>query len=101
MNTVNGDVRKMVVNTADFTAWKDDHLFIGNCSFDKMVELLGREFDYDILLADPSLKQFHFTIDLPEPRNLQEVLEHICNTGEGIQFTITGRTVIISRTEGH
>lgn len=101
LNTVNGDIKKMPVNTADFTAWKDDHLYIGNCSFDKMVELLGREFDYDILLADPSLKQFHFTIDLPAPKNLQEVLEHICNTREGIQFSITGRTVIISRTEGH
>lgn len=101
LNTASGDVRKMSVNTADFTGWKDDHLFIGNCSFEKIVELLGREFDYDILLADPSLKQYHFTIDLPAPKNLQEVLEHICNTREGIQFSITGRIVIISRTEGH
>jgi hypothetical protein len=99
VNGISGETKKSLVNAGDFTAWKDNDLYIGNLSFDKVVVMLARQYDYEIELSDPSLEKLHFTIDMPQPQRLQDVLEHICSTTEGIKFSISGRKVTFSRTE--
>lgn len=99
MNSENGAATKGAVNVGDYTGWKDNDLYIGNLSLAQVVVMLGRQFDYDIVVADAGLEKLHFTVDMPAPASLQEVLDHICSTTEGIRFSISGRRVTVSRTE--
>jgi transmembrane sensor len=93
----NGSMRISNVNPGDYTAWKDDNLYIGNGSLEQVVETLGRMYDYEIVLSDASLKELHFTLDMPAPKTMKEALDHICSTTEGLGYTISGRTVTFSR----
>lgn len=97
LDKLNGTLGKEKVNTKPFTAWKDGAIYLDNMSFEKIAEMLSRDYDYNLQFEDPSLQKLHFTIDMASPPDLQTVLDQISSTTQGVRFEIAGRTVKISR----
>ena len=99
--TTAGTLEKEKVDPYPYVAWKDGEIYMENASFAKIANRLAREYDYELNFADPALANLHFTVDMQAPEKLQEVLDHITSTTEGVRFEIQGREINISKTNSN
>lgn len=90
-----GSLVKRTVDTRDFTAWKDGDLYFDNAGLEAITESLARYYDYDFVFAGKDMRKLRFTLDMPRPAKLQEVLDHLKNSRLDLRFRIDGRTVYI------
>lgn len=97
LRPITGQLTKAAVNTRLFTGWKDGELYLEDISLEHITSILERLFDYDFEFTDASLKTLRFTVDMAGPKNLQAVLDHISATTTGLHFTVSDRTVKVSR----
>lgn len=90
-------LQKNKVTLYGVTAWKDNQIYFEDASLADIAHTLGREYDYDIRFEDEALRQRSFTLDMPRPASLQEVLDQLKRTTGDIRFRIQGRTIYLFR----
>ena len=74
----NANFRKTIVNTDQFTSWKDGKLIFRNNSLDFIISRLERWYNSDIEIeGDKNLPQIPYTMIIKD-ETLEQVLEYIC-----------------------
>jgi len=61
VNRNNGLVIKKTVNTGDFESWREYKLFFYDKPLSEIAEVIGREYDLDILIKTEALKEMKLT----------------------------------------
>lgn len=89
---------KVTVGKADLyerTAWKDGKFVFREKRLEEVLAILSRWYDIEIFYQNSSVKDLHFTGNVPRHATIGEVLKFLEHTGI-VRFTIAGRTVIVS-----
>lgn len=86
------------VNTELYTAWKDGQYFFVNESVEKILNQLSRWYAIDIFYTDEAVKSIVFSGEVRRYDDIRILLEAMEMIG-GIQFKITGTTLIVSSTK--
>lgn len=92
-----GSLQKKTVDTRDFLAWVDGDLYFDAASLGKITESLSRYYDYTFEFDNAATRNLSFTLDMPRPTTLQEVLTQLKTSQTDLRFKVTGKTVTISR----
>lgn len=72
-----GTIRKTIVNTDQFTSWKDGKLIFRNNSLDFIIKRLERWYNTDIEIADDkNLPKTPYTLTI-ENETITQVLEYL------------------------
>ncbi|TKG95467.1 DUF4974 domain-containing protein [Puteibacter caeruleilacunae] len=78
-NKTTGKIRKLLVNTSIYSAWKENMLKFDNAPFEEVVKKLERWYDVDVVL-DPDFKEENrFTLTI-KTESLREMLEYLSFT---------------------
>lgn len=85
--------KKSKVDTYLYTSWKDGVIFMKDASLQMIAEQLGRRYDYNLVFDDQDLANLHFRLTLKAPEKLQDVLNYLTSTIDGLSFVTTGREV--------
>lgn len=93
---IGGSLEKSDVDVFPFVAWKEGLFVYQNVKMVELMEDLGRQYDYEIVFKDQSLKQLHFTGRADKSESIQSILDIIAITSD-LKFTIKGRSIIVER----
>lgn len=88
-------IHKQNVETRLFTSWKDNKLIFLQMSFGQLVQLLERRYGVDIVVADESILEEHFTGTIKN-ESILEILNIIQHT-HPIQYKLEGQKVVIKK----
>ncbi|WP_291908946.1 FecR family protein [Chitinophaga sp. CB10] len=92
-----GQQQRTNVDTRIYTAWKEGDIYFEEAALGDILQSLGRSFDYTFSCQEPALTQLQLTLDMRQPANLQQVLDHISLITGNIQFRIQGRNIEVLR----
>ncbi|HEY9259820.1 FecR family protein [Chitinophaga sp.] len=90
-----GSLQKKTVDPADYMAWVKGDLYFESVPLGRITESLSRYYDYTFEFKDAAIANLRFTLDMPRPGTLQEVLTQL--SGTDLRFKVKGKTVMISR----
>jgi transmembrane sensor len=91
----NGSLQKKTVDPGDYMAWVKGDLYFESVPLGSITESLSRYYDYTFEFDDAAIGNLRFTLDMPRPATLQDVLTQLSRTD--LRFRVKGKTVIISR----
>lgn len=92
-----GSLQKKTVDTRDFLAWVEGDLYYDAVSLSTITESLSRYYDYAFEFDNTTTASLRFTLDMPRPATLQEVLTQLQTSRTDLRFAVEGKTVSISR----
>jgi len=75
LNTETSEARISKVDTHIYTAWKDGRFVFRKTPLESLLRSVSRWYDIQIKIEDESLKEIHFTGDLPRYRNMNSLLK--------------------------
>ena len=75
LNTETSMAKISQVDTHVYTAWKDGRFVFRNEPLESLLKTVARWYDVQIKIEDESLKEIHFTGDLPRYRNMNSLLK--------------------------
>lgn len=94
----NGSLQKSETDLRPYTAWKEGEIYFNNSSLGEIVSRLEREYDLDFNFQDESLKNLHFTIDMPKNEgDVQKILNNIRLSTNQINFVVKGNLILVQR----
>jgi ferric-dicitrate binding protein FerR (iron transport regulator) len=92
-----GSLQKKVVEPGDYLAWVKGDLYFDVVPLNNITESLSRYYDYTFKFDDPAVGRLNFTLDMPLPSTLQEVLTSLKASRGDLRFKVEGKTVTISK----
>ncbi|WEK18482.1 MAG: FecR domain-containing protein [Candidatus Pedobacter colombiensis] len=93
---IGGSLEKREVDVFPYVAWKDGLFVYQNVKMVELMDDLGRQYDYEIVFKNQSLKDLHFTGRADKSESIQSILDIIAITSD-LKFTIKGRSIIVER----
>lgn len=91
---LDGSLEKNEADLKVYTAWKDGEIYFNNNSLDEIASRLEREFDLHFSFQDESLKNLHFTIDMPRNEDVVEkILNNIQLSTNQVKFVVKGNRI--------
>lgn len=94
-NKTKRKLHRTTVDTRLFTSWKDNKLIFLDMEFGELVQLLERKYGVDIVVADKSILNDHFTGTIKN-ETILEILNIIQHT-HPIRYELEGQKVIIQK----
>lgn len=92
----NGVLQKMEADLKSYTAWKDGEIYFNNNSLSEIASRLEREYNIHFNFQDESLKNLHFTIDMPKTQgDVQKVLNNIRLSTNQVNFVVKGNVILV------
>lgn len=95
--TKEGSLQKKAVDASDYLAWVEGDLYYDAVSLFTITESLSRYYDYTFEFDNTTTAALRFTLDMPRPATLQEVLTQLKTSRSDLRFAVEGKTVTISR----
>ncbi|MNY24267.1 hypothetical protein D3C86_1579720 [compost metagenome] len=94
----NGSLQKNETDLRTYTAWKEGEIYFNNNSLGEIASRLEREYDLDFNFQDESLKNLHFTIDMPKNEgDVQKILNNIRLSTNQVNFVVKGNLILVQR----
>lgn len=84
------------VDTEGAVAWKNGLFLFNSYRLDHIMLLIARWYNIEVEFADPEMKDDRFSGTVSRFAHATQVLQKLELTG-GVQFTVEGRKVIVSR----
>ena len=84
------------VNTEMVTSWKEGMFVFEEQNLEQIMRSLSRWYDFNFTFKDASLKNIVFMGSINRYADFDDVIEILKKSG-GINFTIDGREVLISK----
>lgn len=91
-NHLTSNITVDVVNTRNFTSWKNGHFVFNEMSIEKIMNDLSRWYSFDVEYEDQTTKEIIFSGSLRKYDNLDKFLSAIELAG-GVTFEITGNKI--------
>lgn len=88
------EVKEVDVNL--YTDWKNGIFRFKNQRLEDILTILSNWYDVDIFYQIPSVKELHFSGYMERYKNFEIILEAI-TLSTGVQFSIQGKTVVVSK----
>lgn len=95
-NVLNRKVTVMNVDTYCYSAWKDGLFVFKKQKLQDVLDILSRWYDIDVFYQNTDLKDLHFTGTIKRHNDIAEVVKFLEKT-DIVNFTINGKTLIVSR----
>ncbi|WP_160714740.1 FecR family protein [Chitinophaga solisilvae] len=96
VHTRNGDLQKRTVDSRDYFAWIQGDLYFDGATLGSITETLSRYYDYRFVFDDAAIAALRFTLDIPRPERLQDVLAQLNKSREDLRFQVDNKTITIS-----
>lgn len=80
-----------------YTAWKDQDVYFNNNTLEEITTRLAREYDVSFVFEEESLKNLHFTIDMPKHASLDKILNNIKFSSGQIEFATKGKEIKVKQ----
>jgi len=93
LNTETSEAKISKVDTHVYTAWKDGRFVFRNEPLESLLKTVSRWYDVQIKIEDESLKEIHFTGDLPKYRNMNSLLK-ILETETSVHVKMTDDKIL-------
>jgi ferric-dicitrate binding protein FerR (iron transport regulator) len=97
--TYNTHSRSLVKGEADIEealAWKEGRFIARHRSLEKIFNRLSKWYNFEVVYADPALKEIHFYLNIKRYSDIREVLENLSSTN-GVTLTLVKNTIYISK----
>lgn len=91
----NGQVNIGKADVYEQIAWKDGKFVFREKRLENVLEILSRWYDFDIFYQNATVKDLHFTGNIPRHATINEVLRFLEHT-YCVHFNIAGKTVVVS-----
>lgn len=88
-------IRKQVVNTRDYTAWKDGLFIFRSQRLETIMNHIARWYDVEVFFASASQKDILFSGNIKRYADFSKIIEMLEMPGD-IKFEIKGRTITIN-----
>lgn len=75
LENASGNIIKNKVQTYLYTSWKDGRFVFEDTSLEAFLTRLARWYDVEVVIEDESLKDIHFTGDLPRYNDMNSILK--------------------------
>lgn len=77
LNNRTGEIRRQVVNTHEYTSWKDGTLTFRDMTWDEIAVILERRFNVDIHITSDRIKNERFVALFKHGENLEQILDKL------------------------
>ena len=91
-----GTIEVKDVDVRQYVVWKDGYFTFENESLEQILNTLSLWYDVDVFFQSESAKQLVFTGYMKRYNDISEILDAITDV-VGVNFTINGKTIIVSK----
>lgn len=91
---ISSDISVRQVKTDIYTAWKGGYFVFDTETLEKIMNMLSRWYDKEILFTEPAHRQLHFSGHLKRYDNINTILSAITEV-TGVKFKNKGRTILV------
>ena len=84
---------KTAVDLREHTGWKDGELVFHNLPLRNIADVLGRSYNCEFRFESDAFTGVPFTLDIPRPTDINEILEMISQSTPGLHFKKEGSII--------
>lgn len=94
----NKDIKVKSVNVNIYTSWMNEKFNFANETLDVIMRKVSRWYNVEVFYASPSIKNYHFSGNIPKYTNISKVFE-LLELTTNVKFKIKDKTITVMKKE--